>query len=115
MKKNKMNVKGADVAVMTGGNADYISLTDIARHKDSGATDDIIKNWLRNRNTVELLGFREMLYNPDFKPVIFDGFRKEAGLNSFVMTAKKWTESTTSLPDESSSTLDNATQDLFIP
>ena len=59
--------------------------------------DDIIKNWLRNRNTIELLGFWELLHNPDFKPVEFDGFRKQAGLNSFTMTPKKWIEMTNSI------------------
>jgi len=49
---------------------------------------------MRNRNTIELLGFWETIYNPDFKPVEFDGFRKQAGLNSFVMTPKKWIEAT---------------------
>jgi len=52
---------------------------------------------MRNRNTIELLGFCEMLYNPNFKPVEFDGFRKQAGLNSFVMTPKKWIESTNAI------------------
>jgi hypothetical protein len=69
-------------------------LTDIARHRDTQNTDDIIKNWLRNRNTIELLGFWESIDNSNFKPVEFDGFRKQAGLNSFVMTPKKWIEST---------------------
>jgi hypothetical protein len=69
-------------------------LTDIAKYKDPTNTDDIIKNWLRNRNTIELLGFWEKMYNPDFKPVEFDGFRKQAGLNSFVLTPKKWIETT---------------------
>ena len=59
--------------------------------------DDIIKNWMRNRNTIELLGFWETIYNPHFKPVEFDGFRKQAGLNSFVMTPKKWIESTNAI------------------
>jgi len=54
----------------------------------------VIYNWMRNRNTIELLGFWEMLYNPDFKPLEFEGFRKQAGLNSFVLTPKKWIEST---------------------
>ena len=88
MKKNKMSVKGADVAVMTGGHADYISITDIARFKDSQNTDDIIKNWLRNRNTIELLGFWEMLYNPGFKPVEFDGFRSQAVKNRYLKSMK---------------------------
>nr|WP_317195283.1 KilA-N domain-containing protein [Sphingobacterium multivorum] len=61
----------------------------MARHKDSAHTDDLIKNWMRNRNTIELLGFWESIYNPNFKPVEFDGFRKQAGLNSFVMTPKR--------------------------
>ncbi len=49
---------------------------------------------MRNRNTIELLGFWETMYNPNFKPLEFEGFRKQAGLNSFVMTPKRWIEST---------------------
>ncbi len=94
MKNKKIIVKGSEISVMYIEDEDYISLTDIARHKDSLNTDDIIKNWLRNRNTIELLGFWELLHNPGFKPVEFDGFRKQAGLNSFTMTPKKWIEST---------------------
>ncbi len=95
MSKNKtINVKGTEITIFQGEQSDFISLTDIARYKDAENTDDIIKNWLRNRNTIELLGFWEQMYNPDFKPVEFDGFRKQAGLNSFTMTPKKWIEST---------------------
>jgi hypothetical protein len=93
-KNKKIIVKGFEIVVYTEQLQDYISLTDIARHKDSINTDDIIKNWLRNRNTIELLGFWEQLHNPGFKPVEFDGFKKQAGLNSFTMTPKKWIEST---------------------
>jgi hypothetical protein len=57
-------------------------------------TDYIIQNWLRNRNTVEFLGIWEQLNNPDFNPIEFDGIRKQAGLNSFILTAKRWIEST---------------------
>lgn len=71
-----INVKGIDIAISRGEQSDYISLTVIVRHKDLSNTDDVIKNWLRNRNTIELLGFWESIYNPDFKPVEFDGFRK---------------------------------------
>jgi len=78
-------------------NEDYVSITDIARHKDSANTDSIIQNWLRNRNTIELLGFWELMYNPGFKPLEFEGFKKQAGLNSFVMTPKKWIESTNAI------------------
>jgi len=74
-------------------------LTDIARHKDSEHTDSIIQNWMRNRNTIELLGFWESIYNPGFKPLEFEGFRKQAGLNSFVLTPKKWIETTNAIKE----------------
>ena len=97
VKNNKIDVQGISIVVYKSDLEDYISLTDIARYKDISSTDDIIKNWLRNRNTIELLGFWETIYNPNFKPVEFDGFRKQAGLNSFVMTPKKWIESTNAI------------------
>ena len=96
-KNRKINVQGVDIALYESNKNDYISLTDIARYKDTEHTDDIIKNWLRNRNTVELLGFWEIINNPDFKPVEFDGFRKQAGLNSFVLTPKRWIETTNAI------------------
>ena len=83
-----------DIVLYEDNQQDYISLTDIARYKDTDHTDSIIQNWMRNRNTIELLGFWETIYNPDFKPLEFEGFRKQAGLNSFVMTPKRWIEST---------------------
>ena len=73
---------------------DFISLTDIARYKKTDRTDDLIRNWLRNRNTIEYLGIWEQLNNANFKPVEFDGFKKEAGLNSFTLTPKQWIETT---------------------
>jgi len=95
MAKNKtINVKGTEIVVLSSQDSDFISITDIARHKDSQHTDSIIQNWMRNRNTIELLGFWEILYNPNFKPLEFEGFRKQAGLNSFVMTPKKWIQAT---------------------
>jgi hypothetical protein len=93
----KIDVKGTSVTVISGGVDDYISLTDIARYKDSERTDYIIQNWLRNRNTIEFLGIWEQLNNPDFNPIEFDGIRLQAGLNSFVLTTKRWTESTAAI------------------
>jgi len=90
----KINVKGKDVTIYTVDQNDYICITDIARYKDSERTDYIFLNWLRNRNTIEFLGIWEMLNNPNFNPIEFDGFRKQAGLNSFVLTAKQWIEKT---------------------
>ena len=73
--RDSIHAKGTEITVLSTGDAnDYISLTDIARYK-SDAPDDVIKNWMRNRDTIEFLGLWEQLNNPDFKPVEFDGFR----------------------------------------
>jgi hypothetical protein len=84
-KNKKINVQGLDIVIYQEKESDYISLTDIARYKDAVNTDSFIQNWMRNRNTVELLGFWETIYNSNFKPLEFEGFRKQAGLNSFVL------------------------------
>ncbi len=93
-KNQKIEVKGSEITIYKGEDDDYLSLTDIARYKDASNMDTIIQNWLRNRNTIELLGFWEQMYNPNFKPLEFEGFRKQAGLNSFVLTPKRWIETT---------------------
>ena len=92
-KMAKLNVKNTSVTVVSINDADYISLTDIAKYK----TDDssaVIANWMRNRNTIEFLGIWETLYNLNFKPLEFEGFKKEAGLNAFTMSALKWINTT---------------------
>ena len=93
-KRTSIDVQGAAVALISRNRQDYISLTDIARYKDVERTDYLISNWLRNRNTIEFLGIWERLNNPDFNPIEFDGIRKQAGLNSFILTAKRWIDST---------------------
>jgi len=90
----KISVLDQDIALYSQREEDFISLTDIARYKDSERTDYIIQNWLRNRNTVEFLGIWEQLNNPGFNPIEFDGIKKQAGLNSFILTAKRWIAST---------------------
>lgn len=90
----KINVKGREISIINKKEEDYICLTDIARYKSVDRTDDLIRNWLRNRNTIEFLGIWEQLNNPSFKPVEFDGFRKQAGLNSFTLTPSQWIEKT---------------------
>lgn len=95
---DKLVVRGTEINVQWHSNRDdYISLTDIAKIKDSDNPRYIIQNWLRNRNTIEFLGVWETLYNPDFNRVEFDAFRTQAGLNSFVMTPQKWIEATRSI------------------
>jgi hypothetical protein len=92
--KATVSVKGTVITVMVHREDDYISLTDIARHKDPERTDYLISNWLRNRNTLEFLGIWEALNNPRFNPIEFDGIKKSSGLNSFILTAKQWVERT---------------------
>ena len=93
-KKNVIEVQGTAITIVSARQDDFISLTDIARHKDSERTDYLIQNWLRNRNTIEFLGVWERLNNPDFNPIEFDGIKKQAVLNSFILTAKRWIEAT---------------------
>lgn len=93
-KKSTLEVKGAVVTVLSGKDSDYISLTDIAKFKNPDHADDVIRNWLRSRTTVEFLGVWERLNNPGFNPVEFDGIRMQAGLNSFTLTPRQWIEKT---------------------
>ncbi len=90
-KKIIINVQGAAINVLSKHEEDYICLTDMAK-KFGG--EDLIYNWMRNRNTLEFLGIWEQLHNADFKGVEFDTFKTQAGLNSFRMTPKKWIEAT---------------------
>ena len=88
----KIRVLNKEVSFYKQKEEDYICITDIAKYKDEKRTDYIIQNWLRNRNTIEFLGIWEHLNNPGFNPIEFEGFRKRAGLNSFILTAKQWVE-----------------------
>jgi hypothetical protein len=92
--KATIEVKGSTIAVYSRKGSDYISLTDIARHKEPGRSDHVIQNWMRNRNTIEFLGVWERLNNPGFNPLEFEGIRSKAGLNSFVLTPKQWIAAT---------------------
>ena len=56
-----------------------------------------VTNWMRNRNTVEFLGIWETLHNPNFNPLEFEGFRKEAGLNAFTLSPTRWIEATNAI------------------
>ena len=92
----KITVQNTNIKIITVNGDDYISLTDLARHK-SDDPNAVIANWLRNRNTIEYLGIWEQLYNPNFKPTEFEGFRRQAGLNAFTLSPKKWTEATNAI------------------
>lgn len=93
----KINVKGTEVIIFQESEQDYISLTDIARYKNSDSPKDVIKNWLRNKDTIEFLGLWERINNPNFKGVKFDSFMGEAGKNAFVLSPQKWIENTNAI------------------
>ena len=93
--KVKIDANGIQVEVLYGGTSgDYISLTDIAKYKTSENPGYVIQNWMRNRNTVRFLGLWENFHNSSFNYLEFEAIEKEAGLNSFVLTPKKWVEQT---------------------
>lgn len=94
----KINVQQTPITVITVQENDYISLTDMANAKESESrAADIIKNWLRNRYSLEFLGTWEMIHNPNFKVVEFDHFKSQAGLPSFVMSVSEWIEKTSAI------------------
>lgn len=93
----KISVKDTTVTVVQVNNADYICITDIARIKNSLEPKDVVKNWLRSKNTLLFLGLWEKLNNPEFKGVEFDSFMMEAGTNAFTMSPSRWIEQTNAI------------------
>ncbi len=96
-KTNDLLVKDIVIKTMAKDGMDYLCLTDIARQKNALDPNGVIANWMRNRNTVELLGLWENLHNPHFNPLEFEGVRKEAGLNAFTLSPTRWIESTNAI------------------
>ena len=94
-----IHADGVDIAVVTtvGKEEDYISLTDVARHKNPIAPKDVVKNWLRLRSTIDFLGLWEELNNPNFKGVEFDSFKSHAGENAFTLSPQQWVKATNAI------------------
>ncbi len=90
----KIIVKNTSVRTLSKDGIDYICITDIARQKNPVEPKDVVKNWMRVKNTLEYLGLWETLNNPDFKGVEFDPLLREAGSNSFTMSPSRWVELT---------------------
>lgn len=98
IKKDTITAKGFTIQVYTEDfRNDYVSLTDIARYKNKEEPKDVVKNWLRVKNTIEFLGLWESINNPNFKGVEFDSFKNEAGSNAFTLSPKRWVESTNAI------------------
>lgn len=96
-KKSEIMVKDVVIRTMQKEGKDYICITDIARQKNYLDPNGVIANWMRNRNTIEFLGIWETLYNPEFNPIEFEGFRRQAGLNAFTMSPSRWIEATNAI------------------
>ena len=92
-----INVKGTDIEILNKQNIEYISQTSIAKYKNSKEPKDIIKNWIRNKTTIEYLGLWEKINNPNFKGVEFDPLLREAGSNAFVLSPSKWITNTNAI------------------
>lgn len=90
----KLIVKDTLIRTLSRNGIDYICITDIARQKNPDEPKDVIKNWMRVKNTLEYLGLWESLNNPDFKGIEFDPIMREAGSNSFTMSPSRWIELT---------------------
>ena len=98
IKKDTITAKGFAIQVYTEDfRNDYVSLTDIARYKNKEEPNVVVANWMRNYSTIEYLGIWERLNNPNFKPIEFEGFLKEAGSNAFTLSPKKWSEITNAI------------------
>jgi len=95
--KNKIVVQDINVKMNKFNKEDYLSLTDIARYKDSNRSDYILQNWMRSKDTIEFLGLWERINNDNFNSIEFDGIKNEAGVNSFILTPKQWINNTNAI------------------
>jgi hypothetical protein len=91
----KIDVQGNEITILSGGQKDYLSLTDMVRNVENGLS--LIEKWLRNKNTIEFIGIWEEIYNPSFNSPEFEGIKNEAGLNRFVLSVKQWVTKTNSI------------------
>ena len=95
MTNNVIMVQDVSINISTQSDDDYICITDIATVKSNKSrAADIIRNWLRNRNTLDFLSTWEYLYNKDFKVFESEHFRRNVGLLTFTPSITEWVEKT---------------------
>ena len=95
--KNKIIVQDTDIKINKYNEEDFISLTDIARYKDSKRSDYILQNWMRSKDTIEFLGLWEKINNTNFNSIEFDGIKNKSSVNSFILTPKQWINNTNAI------------------
>jgi len=96
-KKEKITVQGTEIILFSHQKEDYISLTDMAKYKDTMEPSLVISHWMSTRYTIEFMGIWESINNPDFKPTEFSRVKTESGSNGYVMTPKRWAETTNAI------------------
>ena len=87
-KNKKLEIKGSEILIITANKEDYISITDIAKYKNSEATGLVISHWLSTRYTIEFMGLWEKLHNPGFNVTEFRNIKNESGSNGFILFSK---------------------------
>ena len=90
----ELNVLNQKITYIKIDDEDYISITDMLKSKDG---DFFVSDWLRNRNTIEFLGIWEEIHNPNFNYGEFAIIKSQAGLNSYKISVKEWTEKTNAI------------------
>ena len=96
-KTQKIHVHGKEITVISSAQHDYISLTDIAKHKNQESTGLVISHWMSTKFTIEFMGLWEQMHNPDFNVTEFSNIKNEAGSNGFVLSSKQWIEKTNAI------------------
>lgn len=96
-RSNKLTIDGREIVVISRKDDDYISLTDIAKHKNAEATGLVISHWLSTKYTIEFMGLWEQIHNPDFNVTEFSNIRNEAGSNGYVLSSKQWISKTNAI------------------
>jgi hypothetical protein len=96
-KTQKIHVHGKEITVISSAQHDYISLTDIAKHKNQESTGLVISHWMSTKFTIEFMGLWEQMHNPDFNVTEFSNIKNDAGSNGFVLSSKQWIEKTNAI------------------
>ena len=96
-KKQKIEIKGSEITIVKSDNEDYISITDIAKHKNAEATGLVISHWMSTRYTIEFMGLWEKMHNPNFNVTEYSNIRNESGSNGFILSSKNWINSTNAI------------------
>jgi len=96
-KNRKIAIKGSEIAIVESNREDYISITDIAKHKNPEATGLVISHWMSTRYTIEFMGLWEKMHNPDFNVTEFSNIKNQSGSNGFILSSKNWINSTNAI------------------